>query len=510
MRHLYKVTLTSAIITAIALFSHSLSANALSPEQIQKIAQSVTLKIETTGDGTKSSGSGVAIQKQGNNYLLVTNAHVVCSNRNYLKKCDKRPNYQIVTPDRQSHPVTAAAVKVLPNLDLALIQFQSDRNYPVATLGNSDSIAIDEPIYTAGFPATKSRFSFHHGTIVASVNKRLTGDGGGYTVIYDAATNPGMSGGGVFDRQGQIIAIHGQGERYQEGTENPIVPENIKKDLNANYLKIQAASIGKKIGINRGIPINYLLSEASTLGILSTTRKSSSNAIFNPTTADDWFIVGLTKAFRPNLDRLVKDKQEATQALNQAIKLEPYYFMAYYIRGRLWEQQNIPNLASNDYLVTSKLRPTSLFKYIVRSHAKYNILDLDGALTDVNEAIKTDPNYPLAYTMRANIYRHSNPSMAIADYDRVIQLDPDNANIFVARAMAKLDTSDVQGATADINQAIEVNPESADAYRWLLSFTIKARTERKIDPETLYQPNSGGFYLATAAKKQSQGDLQGA
>jgi tetratricopeptide (TPR) repeat protein len=505
MKLIYLLPFLSAIVLQPTI------ANALSPEQIQKIAQSVTLKIETTGNGTKSSGSGVTIQKQGNNYLLVTNAHVVCINRNYLKKCDKRPNYQIVTPDLQSHTVTAAAVKVLPNLDLALIQFQSDRNYPVATLGNSDNIAIDEPIYTAGFPATKSRFSFHHGTIVASVKKRLTGDGGGYTVIYDAATNSGMSGGGVFDRQGQIIAIHGQGERYQEGTTSPIIPKHIEKDLNTNYLKIQNASIGQKIGINRGIPINYLLSEASTLGILSTTRKSSNNAIFKPTTADDWFIIGLTKAFHPNLDRLVKDKQEATQALSQAIKLEPYYFMAYYIRGRLWEQQNIPNLASNDYLVTSKLRPTSIFKYIVRSHSKYSIRDLNGALTDVNEAIKTDPNYPLAYMMRANIYRHSNnPSLAIADYDRVVQLDPNNANAFVARGMTKLSTSDSQGATADINQAIEINPESADPYRWLLSFTIKARTEQKLNPETLYQPNSGGFYLATAAKKQSQGDFKGA
>jgi tetratricopeptide (TPR) repeat protein len=334
-------------------------ANALSTEQIQKIAQSVTLKIETTGNGTKSSGSGVLIQKQGNNYLLATNAHVVCSNRNYLKNCDKRPNYQIVTPDLQSHTVTETAVKVLPNLDLALIQFQSDRNYPVATLGNSDSIAIDEPIYAAGFPATKSRFSFYHGTIVASVRKRLTGDGGGYTVIYDAATNPGMSGGGVFDRQGQIIAIHGQGDRYREGTETNVFHDQIRKDLNPDWGNIYNAIIGQKIGINRGIPINYLLHQGSSFGFGANPQNSQTQTLFNPTTADEWFIIALNKAIYPDMDRLAQDKQAAIQDLSKAIKLKPDYLMAYYLRARLWEQTNVEDRALNDYLTINIIQPTS-------------------------------------------------------------------------------------------------------------------------------------------------------
>ncbi|PSB56678.1 hypothetical protein [Chamaesiphon polymorphus] len=44
-------------------------ATALSPAQIQSIAKSVTLKLEATGGGEKDYGSGVIIQKQGNNYI---------------------------------------------------------------------------------------------------------------------------------------------------------------------------------------------------------------------------------------------------------------------------------------------------------------------------------------------------------------------------------------------------------------------------------------------------------
>jgi Trypsin-like peptidase domain len=52
-------------------------------------------------------------------------------------------------------------------------------------------------------------FSFDAGQAIAVVDKRLTGDRGGYTVIYNAQTQPGMSGGGVFDRAGRLVAIHG-------------------------------------------------------------------------------------------------------------------------------------------------------------------------------------------------------------------------------------------------------------------------------------------------------------
>jgi V8-like Glu-specific endopeptidase len=50
---------------------------------------------------------------------------------------------------------------------------------------------------------------------LAVVNKRLTGDNGGYTIIYSAPTLPGMSGGGVFNGNGQLVAIHGYGDRFR-------------------------------------------------------------------------------------------------------------------------------------------------------------------------------------------------------------------------------------------------------------------------------------------------------
>jgi tetratricopeptide (TPR) repeat protein len=503
MEYLSKVTLAKEIVTAIVLLSPSVSANTLSPEQIQKIARSVTFRIEATGNGRSDLGSGVLIQKQGNNYFLATNAHVVCGNRNYLKSCEKHTKYKTIAPDGQSHVLTATAVKVLPNLDLAIVRFQSNRNYAVAEGGNSDKLTIDAPIYTAGFPGSSNSLSFHRGTIVASVKNRLAGDNGGYTIIYDAVTHPGMSGSGVFDRHGQIIAIHGQGDRYQEGTEANVLNEQVKKDLNFNLNQAYDAYIGQKIGTNRGIPIGYLQRELLVSGERS--NSSSTQVISNPKTADEWFVTALNKAIDPNLDRIERDKQAAIQDCSQAIKLKPDYLVAYYLRARLWTQVNVPDRALNDYRTLSGLKPTSPLTYTIRSSARIQTNNFEGALTDLNQAINIDPNYAYAYTMRAGLYFSNNPSMAISDANRAIKLDPNNFINYIPRAAAKRILGDMSGAIQDVDRAAEIDPV-AEIYRPYLGLGNSKPTVRS----PTIEPNSAQFYLARASQKQRSGDLKGA
>lgn len=53
---------------------------------------------------------------------------------------------------------------------------------------------------------------------------------------------------------------------------------------------------------------------------------------------------------------------------------------------------------------------------------------------------------------------------AIADYTKVIELDPKNADAFNSRGEAKFDSGDKQGAIADYTRTIELDPKYADAY----------------------------------------------
>jgi tetratricopeptide (TPR) repeat protein len=520
------IKLACLTIFASFIVLQPLVVQALTSEQIHNIAQLVTFKIKASSDGSpENEGSGVIISKQGNHYTIATNAHVVCNNPNPIQSCDKHTKYTVIAPDQQIYPIDSSAIKLLPNLDLAIIQFESKQDYRVAELGNSDALQINDPIYTAGFPTIARGFSFSHGTIIANVTKRLINDKGGYTVIYDASTNKGMSGGGVFNQQGQIIAIHGQGDRYKENTlitareyesrREYDFRQDFSIDFNGRSLTSQ------KTGVNRGIPVKYLKEEKSFVA----TNSDNNTSKVIPSTADEWFVIALNKAIDPSLENLVKDTQEAIKACDKSIAMNSSYFMAYYIRGRLFERLNIHDKARNDYSAINKLLATSALQYIARSDAKIrveiasrkSVFDTSSAFFDINEAIKLDSKYATAYSLRALIYSlQKNTSLAIKDLDQAINLDPFNETNFLVRALAKNNSSDLLGATADINQAVkirEANSEDVSVYRYYLRLINRRQDisgNNVGNIQDFIKPNSLTPYLIAASNKRSNGDIQGA
>jgi S1-C subfamily serine protease len=233
----------SSLFLAAALVGTSIAfvqpaAAAKSAAEVQEIARLVAVEIRLKN----SVGSGVIIDRKGDIYTLVTNRHVVCGSRR-CSKLSGGASYSLSLPDGQQYKVKTASVKLLGNdLDLAVIQFWSNRNYAVAKVAAPGSLKVEDDVYTSGFPLEQPGFAFGGGKAIAVVNKRLTGDAGGYTIVYDALTLPGMSGGGVFDGNGQLVAIHGYGDRFREDT-----------DVD------NQSRIGTKIGYNRGIPIRWLV-----------------------------------------------------------------------------------------------------------------------------------------------------------------------------------------------------------------------------------------------------------
>ena len=53
---------------------------------------------------------------------------------------------------------------------------------------------------------------------------------------------------------------------------------------------------------------------------------------------------------------------------------------------------------------------------------------------------------------------------AIADLDQAIQLNPELADAYLNRGFVKQMKGDFEGAIADSNQAIGINPKFAEAY----------------------------------------------
>lgn len=192
--------------------------------QVRDIAKAVTVLVSPQS----SSGSGVLIKQEGNSYYVLTAKHVIESTR-------PGEEAEVITADQQSHAINTQAILYLSGVDLALIRFESDRTYPVATLGNSESVTETDPIYISGFPLPGQAITTPTFTITKGV---ITGKGQyqrGYGLVYDNVTQPGMSGGPILNTAGQLIGIHGlaEGERVQ--------------------------GVAVKAGLNLGVPINTIL-----------------------------------------------------------------------------------------------------------------------------------------------------------------------------------------------------------------------------------------------------------
>ena len=82
----------------------------------------------------------------------------------------------------------------------------------------------------------------------------------------------------------------------------------------------------------------------------------------------------------------------------------------------------------------------------VRALACIEDRDFDGAITQLNEAIRLDPNYAEAYRVRGVANREKgNLDQAIVDYSEAIRLDPKNAGYYYGRSVAYTDPGRAAG-----------------------------------------------------------------
>lgn len=231
-----------AIVSVISL--QATSAVALTGEEVNNIAREVTVLIR----GKDGHGSGFIISQNSKTYYVLTVQHVVA-------KSDK---YAVITADKKAHEVDSSKIKVLPGVDLAVLQFDSDDTYQVAKLANSDNLAEGKPIFVSGWPKPGGTGQlvrqFTDGRVSGFLDKPVHG----YKVSYTNVTRKGMSGAPVVDAGGRVVAIHGMGD-----SEDARVLESSGL---APEVADRIASLIKP-GFNYGIPINTFLGLAPQQGL---------------------------------------------------------------------------------------------------------------------------------------------------------------------------------------------------------------------------------------------------
>src|ERR1700730_5106455 len=143
----------------------------------------------------RSLGSGVIVDKRG--YIL-TNNHVV----------EQATKIQVQL-DGDTTKYTAKVVGVDEATDLAVIKIETNKELPVAKLGNSDGVQVGDWVLAIGSPFGLNA-TVTAGIISAKDRSGIGGAGHQFQrfIQTDAAINPGNSGGPLVDLAGEVIGIN--------------------------------------------------------------------------------------------------------------------------------------------------------------------------------------------------------------------------------------------------------------------------------------------------------------
>jgi len=146
---------------------------------------------------TQGLGSGIIVRKKDNVYYALTNNHVV----------DDTTEIRVATKDGKEYP--AELVGKDERKDLAVISFKTNDYYPLATLGDSDTVRVGDWAIAMGNPLGE-QFAFSVTMGIVSAVDRTGGPSGNINdfIQTDAPINQGNSGGPLVNIRGEIIGIN--------------------------------------------------------------------------------------------------------------------------------------------------------------------------------------------------------------------------------------------------------------------------------------------------------------
>jgi tetratricopeptide (TPR) repeat protein len=192
------------------------------------------------------------------------------------------------------------------------------------------------------------------------------------------------------------------------------------------------------------------------------------------------------------LAKFYLDDKNAIDEVNKAIKIEPNFAEAYYIRGTINRDEGRYKEAISDLDQAIKLSKYNAKYYNTRGMLYFQMQDGNAAVADFTKAINEKNDYAMAYYNRAFTYKKfpysvSNDENPIAkirlqrdkmleDFSSAIKYKPNFDAAYVERGlinstdMRNKSTPDAETinrlnlALADFEQAIKINPKNAEAY----------------------------------------------
>jgi Tfp pilus assembly protein PilF len=169
------------------------------------------------------------------------------------------------------------------------------------------------------------------------------------------------------------------------------------------------------------------------------------------------------------------DLDQAIADYNRAIQRNPSLALAYKGRGNISRMKNEYDRAIADYDKAIKLDPIDAESYFYRAVSFHKKGDLSHAMEGYDEVIRLNPNAAAgAYHNRGMIWRtNGNIDNAIADYSEAIRTAPDRLDSYTRRGQAYEAKGERNRALADYNAVVKL-PAKDDAGKLALE-TARAR-----------------------------------
>jgi tetratricopeptide (TPR) repeat protein/S1-C subfamily serine protease len=537
-------------------------------------ARKMTVRIENSG----GSGSGVIVAKEGNSYYVLTAKHVVRdadTNRELT-------NSQIITYDQDAHPLTSTVVA--EGVDLAVIKFTSTSNYQVARLGKY-STKDEDLAFVGGFPGRDKiksplwQWQLNPGYIFSRESGKLRTQNDqsfteGYDLIYGSISYGGMSGGPVFDTNGNVIGIHGKGEGADLNSLGISIQTFIglatKLQVTPNLLAIDPNHPSNLTPIDRSNVIAAMQNISPPQAVDSGQQWLAYGNQLYRTRQNDRAVAAFDNAIAKDKNKELllaanygkalvfyraKKFDLATAVIAQAIAAAPIDMKKRVDYYYLWNWQSVIlrrrykfDEAIRSIDIAIGLKPDDLnlrhektaslmglgrdkegiaieseiirikpewYFYMIRASLKSNIGDNKGALEDQNIAIKLNPDHENIYVARAQIkLKIGDNKGAIEDVDQSVRLNPNSDFVYGARARLKSDAGDKQGAMKDIDRAIQIDPDHA--YNYTLRADIKDDLKNyegaieDLSRAIQIDPYYVNAYVDRGSVKSKKGDPQGA
>jgi putative serine protease PepD len=177
------------------------SAGQRPPESLAGVAERVLPSVVTVrvlGSRSFSVGSGFVVTADG---YVITNDHVVAAS-----------NDKVNVTFTDGATAAAEVVGSDPESDLAVIKVTGRAGLPPVQFGDSDAIAVGDPVLAFGSPLALAN-TVTSGIVSAVDRTMRAGEPGGPVRYYaaiqtDAAVNQGNSGGPLVDGAGRVIGVN--------------------------------------------------------------------------------------------------------------------------------------------------------------------------------------------------------------------------------------------------------------------------------------------------------------